>query len=86
VSLRLARGVGRPRSASAQTAFAKYLDERSGGEDARADRAHAGEGVIPTPLWIVVFLSAIMLFVFMLGFADSGERRDPGDDDGRCGY
>jgi hypothetical protein len=30
--------------------------------------------VIPTPLWIVLFLSAGILFVFMLFFADSGER------------
>src|SRR3954447_7743702 len=63
-----------PRSPSAQAAFAKYLDERSDREDARADRAHGGEGVIPTPLWIVLFLSAGILFVFMLFFADSGER------------
>ena len=35
---------------------------------------HGGEGVIPTPLWIVLFLSAAILFVFMLFFADSGER------------
>ena len=63
-----------PRSATEQAAFAKYLDERSDREDARADRVHAGEGVIPTPLWIVLFVSAAMLFAFMLGFADSGER------------
>jgi hypothetical protein len=63
-----------PRSASEQAAFSKYLDERSDREDARADRTHGGEGVIPTPLWIVLFVSAGMLFVFMLFFADSGER------------
>ncbi len=63
-----------PRSASEQAAFSKYLDERSDREDARADRAHGAEGVIPTPLWIVLFLSAAILFVFMLFFADSGER------------
>jgi hypothetical protein len=63
-----------PRSASAQAAFAKYLDERSDREDARADRVHGAEGAIPTPLWIVLFLSAGILFVFMLFFADSGER------------
>jgi hypothetical protein len=63
-----------PRSASAQAAFSKYLDQRSDREDARADRTHGAEGVIPTPLWIVLFLSAGTLFVFMLFFADSGER------------
>jgi hypothetical protein len=63
-----------PRSATEQAAYAKYLDERSDREDARADRAHGAEGVIPTPVWIVLFLSAGILFVFMLFFADSGER------------
>jgi len=63
-----------PRSASEQAAFSKYLDQRSDREDARADRIHGGEGVIPTTLWIVLFLSAGILFAFMLFFADSGER------------
>src|SRR4051812_11159805 len=62
-----------PRSPSAQAAYAKYLDERSDREDARADRTHSAEGVIPTPLWIVLFVSSGILFVFMLLFADSGE-------------
>jgi hypothetical protein len=62
-----------PRSPSEQAAYSKYLDERSEREDARADRAHSAEGVIPPPLWIVLFLSAGTLFVFMLIFADSGE-------------
>ena len=62
-----------PRSASEQAAFSKYLDERSDREDARADRAHGAEGVIPVPLWIVLFLSAAILLGFMLFFADSGE-------------
>jgi hypothetical protein len=63
-----------PRSASEQAAFAKWLDQRSDREAARADRIHGAEGVIPVPLWIVLFLSAGIIFVFMLFFADSGER------------
>jgi hypothetical protein len=66
--------VAQPRTSTEEAAFAKYLDERSDREDARADRAHGAEGVIPAPLWIVLFLSAGILFVFMLFFADSGER------------
>jgi len=62
-----------PRSAAAQAAFSKYLDERSDREDARADRTHGSEGVIPTPLWIVLFVSAVILLGYMLFFADSGE-------------
>jgi CHASE2 domain-containing sensor protein len=30
-------------------------------------------GVIPTPLWLVLFVIAGLIFVFMLFFADSGE-------------
>ena len=63
-----------PRSAAEQAAYGKWLDQRSDRESARADRTHGAEGVIPTPLWIVLFLSAGMIFVFMLFFADSGER------------
>lgn len=62
-----------PSTATQEAAFSKYLDERSDREDARADRTHGAEGVIPTPLWIVLFLSAAILFVFMLFFADPGE-------------
>jgi hypothetical protein len=63
-----------PHSASEQAAYGKWLDQRTDREDARADRTHGAEGVIPTPLWIVLFLSAGIIFVFMLFFADSGER------------
>ncbi len=62
-----------PRSASEQTAYDKWFDQRSDREDARADRTHGAEGVIPATLWIVLFLSAGVIFVFMLFFADSGE-------------
>src|SRR4051812_16188298 len=62
-----------PRSATEQAAYAKYLDERSDREDARADRVHGAQGVIPAPVWIVLFLSAGILFLFMLFFADPDE-------------
>jgi hypothetical protein len=63
-----------PHSAVEQAAYGKWLDQRTDRESARADRTHGGEGVIPTPLWIVLFLSAGIIFVFMLFFADSAER------------
>ena len=63
-----------PRLASEQTAYDKWFDERSAREDARADRTHGAEGVIPVQLWIVLFLSAAIIFGFMLLFADSAER------------
>ena len=63
-----------PRKASEQAAYGKWLDEQSDRQAARSDRTHGAEGVIPTPLWIVLFLSAGIIFVFMLFFADSAER------------
>ncbi len=63
-----------PHSAAEQAAYGKWLDQRTDRESARADRAHGAEGVIPTPLWIVLFLTAGIIFVFMLFFADSAER------------
>jgi hypothetical protein len=63
-----------PRTAAEQAAYGKWLDQRTDRESARADRTHGAEGVIPTPLWLVLFLSAGIIFAFMLFFADSAER------------
>jgi hypothetical protein len=62
------------RSAEEQAAYAKWLDQRTDRETARTDRTHGAEGVIPLQLWIVLLLSAVIIFVFMLFFADSAER------------
>jgi len=63
-----------PGSASEQSAYDRWHDQTSDREEARNARIHGAVGVIPTPLWIVLFLSAGMIFMFMLFFADSGER------------
>jgi hypothetical protein len=63
-----------PKLASEQTAYDTWFAQRSDRETGRADRMHGAEGVIPRPLWIVLFLSATLIFVFMLFFADSAER------------
>src|SRR6476469_784658 len=63
-----------PKSASEQAAYAKWLDQRSDRESAREDRTHGAEGVIPVPLWIVLLLSAGIILIYMLFFADSAER------------
>jgi hypothetical protein len=63
-----------PRTASEQTAYDKWFDQRSDREQARLDRVHGAAGVIPTPLWIVIFFTAVLIFGYMLFFADSNER------------
>jgi len=66
--------VTNPRTAVEQTAYDKWLDRRADREVARKDRIHGAVGVIPSPLWLVLFFIAGVICVFMLFFADSGER------------
>jgi hypothetical protein len=63
----------KPESATEQAAYSKWLDQTSDREGARLDRVHGAEGVIPWLLWVALILTAVVIFVFMLFFADSGE-------------
>jgi hypothetical protein len=63
-----------PTTAAEQSAYDAWLSQTSAREEARRDRLHAAEGVVPQPLWIVLFLSAALVLVYVLFFADSGER------------
>jgi len=63
-----------PKTAVEQSAYDKWLDQTSAREEARLDRIHGAVGVIPAQLWIVLFFIASVIFVYMLFFADSGER------------
>jgi hypothetical protein len=69
-SLKLAN----PKSAAEQSAFDKWLDQTSDREQARSDRLHGAEGIIPGTIWLVLSLIAAVVFAFMLFFADSAER------------
>ena len=68
-SLKLAN----PTTPSEQAAYSKWLDQTSDREEGRRDRLHGAEGIIPTSIWLVLFLIAAVVFAFMLFFADSGE-------------
>jgi hypothetical protein len=63
-----------PTTGAEQSAYDKWFDLTSTREEARRDRVHASEGVIPVPLWRVLFGIAAIVVVYMLFFADSGER------------
>jgi hypothetical protein len=63
-----------PRANAEQSAYDQWLDHTAEREAARRDRIHGAVGVIPGPLWFVLLLIAIVIFAFMLFFADSGER------------
>jgi hypothetical protein len=62
-----------PVTAAQQAAYQKWLDQTSDREEGRMDRLHGAEGVLPGPLWAVLFFIAGVIFVFMLFFADRGE-------------
>jgi hypothetical protein len=57
-----------------QAAYGKWLDERSDREHARNDRVHGAVGVIPPPLWVVLFFASAVIGLYLLFFADAGER------------
>ena len=64
----------KPTTASEQSAYDQWLSQTADREAARQDRIHGAAGVIPTPLWLVLFFTSGMIFLYMLFFADSGER------------
>ena len=65
----------KPTSATEEAAYGKWLDQTSDREEGRRDRLHGAEGIIPTPIWIVLFLIAGVVFAYMLFFADPAEGR-----------
>src|SRR5262245_55568729 len=63
-----------PKTATEQSAYDKWLDQTSDREEARRDRVHGAAGIVPFAVWVVLFITAGVVFAFMLFFADSGER------------
>jgi hypothetical protein len=62
-----------PQTPSQEAAYGKWLDQTSDREAARVDRIHGAVGVIPAPLWIVLVFISVVIFVYMLFFADRAE-------------
>jgi hypothetical protein len=62
-----------PRGDTEQSAYDRWMDQTAQREQARNDRVHGAEGVIPTPLWLVLFTISAIIFVYLLFFADSAE-------------
>lgn len=66
--------VFQPQTPVQESAFDKWLDHTADREAARIDRVHGAEGVIPSPLWIVLILLSIVIVGYVFFFADSAER------------
>ena len=63
-----------PKTAAEQSAYDSWLAQTNAREEARLDRLHAAEGIVPLPMWIVLLLSAALVLAYLLFYADSGER------------
>jgi hypothetical protein len=62
-----------PQSYAEQSAYDRWMDQTSDREQARTARVHSAEGIIPTPLWLALGVISLVIFGYMLFFADSGE-------------
>ena len=63
-----------PTTAAEESAYDRWMEQTGVREQARIDRVHGVEGVVPLPIWIGLFVIAAVIFVFMLFFADRAER------------
>jgi hypothetical protein len=63
-----------PQTTTEQSAYDRWMDQTAERERARLTRIHGAEGIIPLPLWIVLYVVAGVIFMYMLFFADRGER------------
>lgn len=62
-----------PVANSEQSAYDQWLGLTQAREEARRDRLHAADGIVPLPVWYVLFFTAVLILAYVLFFADSGE-------------
>jgi hypothetical protein len=62
-----------PRTATQQSAYDRWMSQTADREQARIDRVHGAEGIIPLPLWLVLLVISGVIFAYMLFFADRAE-------------
>jgi len=63
-----------PKTPTEQSAYDRWMDQTADREQARIDRVHGAEGIIPTPVWLVLSVISVVIFVYLLFFADPRER------------
>ena len=62
-----------PKTAVEQAAYSKWLDQTSDREQARLDRISPGNGVIPGPLWLILFVTGGLVALYAFLFTDPDE-------------
>jgi hypothetical protein len=63
-----------PQTGVEQSAYDTWMSQTQERELARNARIHGAPGLIPLPMWVVLYVLATILFTYMLFFADSAER------------
>ncbi|MGH1563223.1 hypothetical protein [Mumia sp. DW29H23] len=63
-----------PTTDAQDSAYDRWMDQTADREQARIDRVHGVEGVVPLPIWLALFVVAAVIFGYMLFFADRAER------------
>jgi len=63
-----------PKTSTEQSAYDRWMEQTADRQQARNDRVHTAQGIIPAPLWLALYLICTVIFVYLLFFADSAER------------
>ena len=63
----------KPDTAVEQSAYDQWMQQSLDRQQARNDRLHAADGIIPLPVWVVLFLLSALIFAYVLFFADPDE-------------
>jgi hypothetical protein len=62
-----------PRTYAEQSAYDRWMDQTADRQQARVDRVHGAEGILPLPLWLALFVICGVIFGYTLFFADPSE-------------
>ncbi len=62
-----------PDTAVEQSAYDQWMEQSLQRQQARGDRLHGADGIIPLPVWVVLFLLSALIFAYVLFFADPDE-------------
>jgi FtsH-binding integral membrane protein len=63
-----------PTTPTEQSAYDRWMAQTVDRQQARNARVHTAEGIIPSPLWVALYLICAVIFAYLLFFADSAER------------
>ncbi len=63
-----------PANDTEQSAYDRWMAQTSERQQARNDRVHTAQGIIPAPLWLALYVICAVIFGYLLFFADSAER------------